>query len=672
MSVVDEIKERIDVVELISDYVQLKRAGRNYKGLCPFHAENTPSFVVFPETGTWHCFGACSEGGDIFTFVMKHEGWDFRTALEELARRVGVELKPRTEQQEAEDQEHARLCEILSAAAVYYHNLLLKAPQAQGARDYVVRRGFKDRTVETFQLGYALDEWHALETYLVGKEYTRQEVITAGLLVERDDPSAGSGRRSRAYDRFRGRLMIPIRDVRGRVIGFGARTLESDGVPKYLNSPQTPVFDKGNTLYGLDNATKGIRAAERAVVVEGYMDVMQAHQAGFTDVVAQLGTALTEENLRRLTRYTRRIILALDPDTAGQAATMRGLDVARQALEPEWEPVFDARGLIRQEARLSADIRVLTLPPGQDPDDLIRHDPARWAILADEAVPLVEHYMRMVLKRQDLADPKVKDEVTQTLVPVILDVASPVERAHYAQKLARILRVDERALLDMVAGGARRRPRRQRSAPRRSPSGQVKPAPRPAVEQRRGIDLETYCLRGLLQASHVLSAADAVLGQIGLDPISATDFDDPETREIFRIWRELVAEGITPSFEQLAQSAPTQLHARLNTLADTSSLTLHDKKWLLDAQVELGQDIFELRPDEMQQDLLNSLLRLRERNLKRRNAEIRFLLEDAEEAEVRLYQRATSETGAALLRLQQWIISGSSGEHQPLNSLNQG
>jgi DNA primase len=648
MSVVDEIKERIDAVELISNYVQLKRAGRNYKGLCPFHAENTPSFVVFPETGTWHCFGACGEGGDIFTFVMKREGWDFRTSLEELARRAGVELKPHTEQEEAEGQERTRLREILEAAAVYYHNLLLKAPQAQPARDYVAQRGLKDRTVETFQLGYALDEWHALENHLTGRDYTREELVTAGLMVERDD--------GRVYDRFRGRLIIPIRDRRGRVIGFGARTLDPDGVPKYLNSPQTPVFDKGATLYGLDRASKGIRAAERVVIVEGYMDVMQAHQAGFTDVVAQLGTALTEENLRRLTRYTRRIILALDPDTAGQAATMRGLDVARQALEPEWQPVFDARGLIHLEARLSADIRVLALPPGQDPDDLIRQDAARWAVLVDQAVPLVEHYMRTLLAGQDLDDPKVKTQVTQDLVPVIRQVSSPVERAHYAQRLARTLRVDERALLDMVASAPRERRRRQRPA---EPASYLKPGTR--------ADLESYCLRGLLHISSLLSAVDAQLTEIGLDPISAGDFDSPENREIFRIWRGLLDGEIPPSFEQLSNAVPVQLHARLSALSDMSLLTLNNKKWLMEAQVDPAQDAFELQPDEIEQDLVNSLLKLRERNLRRRNVEIRFLLEDADQADARLYQGETGKTITALSRLQRILASRPVGENQSLS-----
>lgn len=645
MSVVDEIKERIDAVELISNYVQLKRAGRNHKGLCPFHAENTPSFVVFPETGTWHCFGACGEGGDIFTFVMKREGWDFRTSLEELARRAGVELRPRTQQEEVEDQEHARLRDILATAATYYHNLLLNAPQAQHARDYVARRAFQDRTIEAFQLGYALDEWHALESYLIDKQYSRQELISGGLLVERDD--------GRVYDRFRGRLMIPIRDHRGRVTGFGARTLDPDGVPKYLNSPQTPVFDKGKTLYGLDRAAKGIRAAERVVVVEGYMDVMQAHQAGFTNVVAQLGTALTEDNLRRLTRYTRRIILSLDPDTAGQAATMRGLDVARQALEPQWEPVFDARGLIHLEARLSADIRVLTLPLGQDPDDLIRNDAARWAVLVDEAVPLVEHYLRALLKGQDLADPKVKAEVTEDMVPVIRQVSSPVERAHYAQRLARILRVDERALLDLVAG-TRRRPQRRK----------IPTEPEPRLKQRRALDPETYCLGGILQMPQTLDETDQILAQIGLKPISAADFDNLENREIFRVWRERFDTGITPSFELLAESLPDQLHARLGVLSDVSTLTLQNRKWLLEAQVAPGQDAFDPKPEQVKQDLVNGMLRLRERNLLKQNAEMRFLLEDADEADARLYQQTTVETIMALSRLQRTLGSRPVSEHQ--------
>jgi DNA primase len=648
MSVVDEIKDRIDAVELISNYVQLKRTGRSYKGLCPFHAENTPSFVVFPETGTWHCFGACSEGGDIFTFVMKREGWDFQTALEELARQAGVELRPRTPAQEAEDQERGRLRDITTAAATYFHNLLLNAPQAKAAREYIARRGLNERSIEAFQLGYALDEWHALESYLAARGYERQELVAAGMLVERED--------QRVYDRFRGRLMIPIRDHRGRTIAFGARTLDPEGVPKYLNSPQTALFDKSSTLFGLDRALKGIRAAERAVIVEGYMDVIQAHQVGFNDVVAQLGTALTEENLRRLMRHTKRVILALDPDAAGQAATMRGLDVAREALEPEWEPVFDPRGLLGVEARLSADIRVMTLPKGHDPDDLIRSDPARWAELVDQAVPLVEHYMQTLLRGQDLADPKVKGQLTESLAPVIHQVANPVERAHYAQKLARILRVDERPLLEMVSSRPSRRPSRRRRA-----------AEEPPARRQRRPDLEVYCLQGLLQTTGVEQDVNALLAEIHLDPLSGADFEDPTNREIYAVWHAQSDKDATKDAEAMQALLPVELHERLEELFSMTPMTLHNRKWLLEAQMQPGQDAFDLRPEEVSEDVLNSLLKLRERRLRKHSAELRFLLEEADAADARLYGKAIAELTVALARLQRLLISRQSGEPTTLD-----
>ncbi len=381
---------------------------------------------------------------------------------------------------------------------------------------------------------------------------------------------------------------------------------------------------------------------------------MQAHQAGFANVVAQLGTALTEGNMRRLTRNTQRIILALDPDTAGKAATMRGLDVAREALEPEWEPVFDARGLIHLEGRLSADIRVMTLPSGQDPDDLIRSDPARWAVLVDGAIPLVEHYMQTLMEGKDLADPKVKADVTEDLVPVIRQVSSPVERAHYAQELARILKVDERPLLDMVASTPRgRRPRRR--APEETPER----------TQRKGVDLEAYCLAGLLHMTDLLAEADTELAEIGLNPVSVDDFSDPELREVFRAWRELVNAGNIPSRERLAAALPTQLHARMDALFDASSLTLQNEKWLLEAQVQPGQDIFDLRPDEIRIDLTQSLLKLRERYLLRQNTALRFLLQESDPTDVRHYRQATSETILALSRLQRKMSARISAQ-QPL------
>jgi DNA primase len=257
MSVTDEIKERLGIVDVVSRYVPLKKAGRNYKGLCPFHGEKTPSFIVFPDSQNWHCFGACGTGGDIFAFIMRRENLDFGEALKLLAAQAGVELQPRGEQASAEDRRLERLREIVADAAIYFHYLLNRAGEAQIARDTLERRGLTRETWEGWQLGYTLDSWDVLKDRLAAKGYALEEIEAAGLVIRRED---GSG----YYDRFRGRLMIPIRDVQGRTIGFGGRVLHEDPErpqPKYINSPQTPLFDKGSVLYGLDMARKAIRDA---------------------------------------------------------------------------------------------------------------------------------------------------------------------------------------------------------------------------------------------------------------------------------------------------------------------------------------------------------------------------------------------------------------------------
>ncbi len=290
MSVTEEIKARLDLVAYISESVSLKKAGRNYKANCPFHQERTPSFIVFPDTQTWRCFGACGEGGDIFAFAMKMHGWDFGEALRNLAQRAGVELAPSTPEQTEREAAFDRLLGLLDQTARFFHDQLLHAPAAEGARAYVQKRGLSDTTVQTFLLGYAPGGWHALLNHLGGLGYAPDDLIAAGVAIRNDE--------GRVYDRFRERLVIPIRDGRGRVVGFGARALKPGDEPKYLNSPQTPLFDKSSTLFALDLARREIRERETAVIVEGYMDAMQAHQAGFRNVVAQMGTALTEPQLQ--------------------------------------------------------------------------------------------------------------------------------------------------------------------------------------------------------------------------------------------------------------------------------------------------------------------------------------------------------------------------------------
>ncbi|MFP3855430.1 MAG: DNA primase, partial [Anaerolineales bacterium] len=260
MSVVDQVKDRLDIVEIVGESVDLKKSGKNYTGFCPFHPNTrTPAFVVFPDTGTWRCFGACNEGGDVFSFLMKKEGYDFPEALRVLAERAGVELRPRTPEQEAEEEERELLRTLLAEAVTFYRHRLTQADDGEQALAYLHGRGLKDETIEAFELGYAPDGWEVITEYFINKGYSREDLVEAGLASERD--SGG------LYDRFRHRLMIPIRDSRGRIAGFGARALDPDDVPKYLNSPQTELFDKGNMLYGLHLARKSIRAQDQAVLV---------------------------------------------------------------------------------------------------------------------------------------------------------------------------------------------------------------------------------------------------------------------------------------------------------------------------------------------------------------------------------------------------------------------
>lgn len=599
MGAVDEVKERLDIVEVVSAYFPLQKSGRNFKALCPFHSEKTPSFYVFPESQRWQCFGACSEGGDIFSFVMKQEGWDFRTTLEELARRAGVELQPRTPAQMKQQEQAERLRSALAEAASFYHQLLLHAPEAEEARAYVAGRGLSDETVETFQLGYSLPGWDTLRSHLLDQGFSVEEMVNAGLLVEKE--SGGT------YDRFRDRVVIPIHDVRDRVIGFGARTLDPDGVPKYLNSPQTQLFDKSHTLYGIGQARRAIRDEDRVVIVEGYMDVMRAHQAGFRNVVAQMGTALTEHQVRRLQRYTRRFVLALDPDAAGVQATLRGLEVARETLDREGVPVFNPRGLVGYEGRLGAEIRILSLPPGQDPDDLIGSDPNRWAELVREAQPVVEFIFERLTAEADLEDAKVRARITQQMLPLLRDVADPVERESYAQHIARTLHIQERTLLSRLHRAERRA---AHSQAQQSATAQALGR----SSSRALADLEGYCVSSLIHHPWLLDRVSEVFQEIALPPLRADDFNDASTRTIFETWQAVRQRGDVPSPEALREAIPPAITDRLE------SVLVEEEDWT---------------DEQRAREAVRAVLRLRKRNLKRAGAELRELLEESDSLDVR-------------------------------------
>ena len=515
MNEVEEIKDRIDIAEVIGESVQLKKSGKNFTGFCPFHANTrTPAFVVFPDTGTWRCFGACSEGGDVYKFVMKKEGWDFPQALEHLARRAGVELRPRTPQQEAQDEAQKGLRVLLESAVTFYRNHL---QHNQPVLDYLYGRGLTEETLESFGIGYALESWDALQTFLLKKGHEHSELLEAGLIVERE----GGG----SYDRFRNRIIFPIRDGRGQMAGFGARVFNPKDEPKFVNSPQTAVFDKGRILYGLDMARKAIRAADQAVVVEGYLDVIALHQAGYGNAVSPMGTALTPDQLRTLKRFSRNIVLALDADAAGDQATLRGLDTAREALDRELDPVFDSRGLVRYEGRLDAEIRIVSLPDEKDPDEVALEDPEAWNDLLRTATPVVEYVMDVLIESSDLQDAKDKAAIARRVLPLIEDVSDPVEREAYRQGLARRLKVDERALMGWrPAGTTRAKPARS------SRSGGGIPDAR-QVDQTA---TEGFCLGLLLIDPELTYWIDRQLHALELEGLSDQDFSGTESQVIFK------------------------------------------------------------------------------------------------------------------------------------------
>ncbi|WP_448336147.1 DNA primase [Bellilinea sp.] len=557
MSAIDEIKARIDIVELVSETVKLRRTGKNYIGFCPFHTNTrTPAFVVFPDSGTWRCFGQCNEGGDVFRFVMKKEGWDFSETLRYLAERAGVTLETPSPQQEAQAEEFDRLRNLLEEAVVYYRHQMLNTPAGKQARAYLQQRGIQPQTMEIFELGYAPDSWDAALNYLRGKGYTLEEIREAGLLTERQD---GGG-----YDRFRHRIMFPIRDMSGKMTGFGARVLRAEDQPKFLNSPQTPLFDKGRLLYGLHLARKSIRAQDQAVIVEGYLDVIALHQAGFSNAVSPMGTALSEDQLRLLKRFTRRIVLALDADAAGEKATLRGLEVARQAFDHSDEIVFDARGLLRHEARLQADLRVTALPPGKDPDDVVLSDPAQWEQIVADAKPVVIHVMESLAASRNVDDPKVKSEIARQVLTLINDVPDAVERDAYRQRLARLLKIDERALqaISPPSPSSTRKTAARTRQPR-----EKSPAPPHEIQPgRQAQEMERHCLRLLVRNPEAIYTLDRHLQANGLSRFSAQDFEFGEHQSMAALLLQSLTQDQMEPTAFLDRSCPLELKPFLEEL----------------------------------------------------------------------------------------------------------
>lgn len=621
-SQIEEIKERLDIVDVIGRYVTLKKTGTRYRGLCPFHQEKTPSFIVYPDRRSWHCYGACSTGGDVISFIQKKENMEFGDAVRMLAAMAGVELR-RVGESETSSLLN-RLRRIHELAAAFYHDQLLHSPQAQAARDYVARRGLNAQTVADFQIGYAPDGWDHLLRYLQERELTLDDLEQAGLVVRKE----GGG----AYDRFRNRIMIPIRDAMGRVIGFGGRVLD-DGVPKYMNSPQTPLFDKSRVIFALDRAKRAIRVKEQVVLVEGYMDVISAHQHGFENVVAAMGTAVTEYQLQTLTKYAKNLIFALDADAAGINATIRSLHLAREALSAGLQPVPTPRGTMRYEKQLSAALKVALLPAGKDPDDMIRQDQKAWQQLIDQAMPLVDFFFRHYAADLDMQSAQGKKLFVQRMLPLIAEISDPIERQHYISKLAIAVGVTEKDIdiqLEQFRQQRSRLTRPTRTPPTTEPppaplmepppdewSDEEAPAEKMPLPAARAADplsqLEEQILIYILHFPHLLAWADGELAELSFFPLSSDDFHDAIYRSVF------------DAKQNFLYSVDAEQQRSIREALDASIVPVFD------TLLAKGKTLADLREEQLQKDIVDLILRLRMQRTRQAITELNLVLRDAAE-----------------------------------------
>jgi len=431
VGVAAEVKSKLGVVDVVGETVQLKKAGTTYKGLCPFHGEKTPSFTVTPGRESWKCFG-CGEGGDIFSFVMKRDGLSFPEALKVLAAKAGVELDERTTR---EDARKKRLRDVLESAIAFYHAVLTGSKAGAGALEYLHGRGFTDETIAKYQLGFAPGGWDTLARQLAARRDVRaEELVEVGLAQPRQSGRGG------VYDRFRERVIFPIRDANGSPVGLGGRLLQGEG-PKYLNSPATPLFDKSRTLYLVDKAKGPIRKGGQAVIVEGYTDALMAHQAGFDNVVASLGTALTPGQVALLTRYAKKIALAYDVDAAGEKAGTFGA-TALEALIGQ---------LAAADTGVELDeVRVVRLPDGKDPDEVVREAPDLWREEVRTAQPIVDYLIDFHARQVDLKTPGGKARFVDAIAPTLRAVPNPVMRDAYLQAIHTRSGIEERSILEVL------------------------------------------------------------------------------------------------------------------------------------------------------------------------------------------------------------------------------
>ncbi len=591
--IIEQVKDRTDILDVVSGYVTLSKAGQNFKGLCPFHSEKTPSFMVSPSRQIFHCFG-CGTGGNAFTFVMKMEGTSFPETVRELARKAGIAVPEVQGIRPAQDAGNREKLEKLNEAAQawFMHNLT-QAEAGRDARLYLKERGMFEDTLEAFGFGYAPESWDGLLKHLLKNGYTLPDLLAAGLITTKDGAGRNPKDASGYYDKFRARVMFPIRDLRKKVIGFGGRIL-GEGMPKYLNSPETPLFNKGRALYLLEKARETAGKTETLIIVEGYFDAIALHQAGITNVVATLGTALTPDHIRIIRRYVTKAVLLFDPDEAGVRAALRTLDL------------FVDSGL---------GVKVVSLPSGDDPDTFIRNQGREvFAQMQEQAPSLLDFAVEHSLGKANVTSIEDRIRSVDEILRILQKTSNRLEKEECTKRVAERLGVNQQRLIERYP---ELRPRDMRPARRESPAA----AAPPAGARFKGTPEERDLVHLLLQGQ--LLPAEVRL-------LEAETFSMPACKRIVEIALRTLGEGGRVSVRATLDEA----------LADTACATVATELSMLEQHY-----------DEVRQHVTDCLDRLERKKLEGALGRLITQLRVAEqEGRTEDAQRLNDEVNALRLR----------------------
>ena len=586
-----QIKEKIDIVDFITEYVQLRPAGVNHKGLCPFHHEKSPSFMASRERQSWHCFG-CGKGGDIFSFIQEIEGMDFVEALKYLAGRAGVTLST-SRASEVQTSQKNRMKEINSVAAGFFHNFLLRLPVSKPALEYLANRGLKDETIEEWQIGFVSDQWDLLTGYLLKKGFAIDDLVASGLTIkkERAEPSRLNSV-SGLYDRFRGRIMFPIWDIHDAVVGFTGRVLvetEHSG-GKYVNTPQTVLYDKSKVVFGLNKAKKEIKSQDLIVMVEGQMDVIACHQAGMKNVVATSGTALTDEQVRILKRYSANLSIAFDADSAGQAAADRGIDIARE------------QGMA---------VKVIKIPDGggKDPDECLKKNPEIWTRAVADAEQIMRFYFDSALKDKNMSNPQEGQAAVNLALNKIIKIPYAVEREFWLKELSGIIGVEMSVLRENMK--------------------ELRQNEKKPLDRKKVVNAEIGKARIDPEEAGLLSLVESLLALVIKMPTILSENRLNSLRNNAGIHRFILSTpGFGALYEQILKVYTANNGLSLDSLREQYANDRPEN--LIDILLMKGElDFFEISGSDAEKEFRNILIRIDDRIIKKRRNELQREIEAA-------------------------------------------